>query len=82
MELVVAPALALGYRARLAAALLATYCVAMAVFFHRDFADLNTFLHFFKDIAMAGGLLQIAAFGAGQFSADAFAFSPPPESGR
>jgi len=82
VELVVAPALALGYRARLAVALLATYCVAMAVFFYRAFADLNTFLHFFKDIAMAGGLLQIAAFGARQFSVDAFAFSPPPESGR
>jgi len=71
-----------GLSGRLAVALLATYCVAMAVFFYRAFADLNTFLHFFKDIAMAGGLLQIAAFGARQFSVDAFAFGPPPESGR
>jgi putative oxidoreductase len=29
------------------------------------------FLNFFKNFAMAGGLLQIVAFGAGRFSLDA-----------
>jgi putative oxidoreductase len=29
------------------------------------------FIHFFKNVAMAGGLLQIVAFGAGRLSLDA-----------
>ena len=27
-------------------------------------------LHFFKNVAMAGGLLQVVAFGGGRFSLD------------
>ena len=64
MDLVVASALLLGYRTRWVAAVIAAYCVATAVFFHRDFADPNMFLHFLKNLALAGGLLQIVAFGA------------------
>jgi putative oxidoreductase len=71
VELVLAPALVLGYRSRWVAAVMAAFCVATAVFFHGDFADRNMFLHFLKNIAMAGGLLQIVAFGAGRFSLDA-----------
>jgi putative oxidoreductase len=71
VELVLAPALVLGYRTRWVAAVFAAYCVATAIFFHRGFADPNMLLHFFKNIAMAGGLLQIVAFGPGRFSLDA-----------
>jgi putative oxidoreductase len=49
---------------------LVAYCVATAVFFHRDFKDQSQLMNFFKNIAMAGGLLQIIAFGAGSFSLD------------
>jgi putative oxidoreductase len=70
VELVLAPALVLGYRTRWLAAVIAAYCVATALFFHRGFADPNAMLHFFKNIAMAGGLLQIVAFGPGCFSLD------------
>jgi putative oxidoreductase len=71
VELVLAPALVLGYRTRWVAAVIAAYCVATAIFFHRGFVDPNMLLHFFKNIAMAGGLLQIVAFGPGRFSLDA-----------
>jgi putative oxidoreductase len=66
----------LGYRTRWIAAVIAAYCVATAVFFHRDVADPNMFLHFFKNIAMADGLLQIVAFGAGRYSLDACVVAP------
>lgn len=39
--------------------------------FHDNLSDLNQFIHFFKNIAMAGGLLQVVAFGAGRYSFDA-----------
>jgi putative oxidoreductase len=63
-------ALIAGYRTRLVAMVLAVFCVATALGFHNDLADQNQFIHFFKNIAMAGGLLQIVAFGAGRFSLD------------
>jgi putative oxidoreductase len=62
--------LLLGYRVRLAALVLAVFTVAAALFFHHAFGDRNQFIHFMKNLAMAGGLLQIAAFGAGAFSLD------------
>ena len=63
--------LVLGYRTRLVAAALAVFSVVSAVFFHSALADQNQMFHFLKNIAMAGGLLQVAAFGAGSFSLDA-----------
>ncbi|TZG26469.1 DoxX family protein [Sphingomonas montanisoli] len=60
-----------GYRTRIVAAGLALFSVVTALGFHADFADQNQFIHFFKNIAMAGGLLQIVAFGAGAYSVDA-----------
>jgi len=59
-----------GYRARLTSLVMAAFCVATAVFFHRHFADQNQMIHFLKNVMMAGGLLQITYFGAGAFSLD------------
>ncbi|MBY4945693.1 DoxX family protein [Cupriavidus respiraculi] len=64
-------ALILGYRTRAVAAVLAAFSVATALGFHANLADQNQFIHFFKNIAMAGGLLQVVVFGAGRFSLDA-----------
>jgi putative oxidoreductase len=59
-----------GYRARSVAAALALFALATALSFHSNFADQNQMIHFLKNVMMAGGLLQIAAFGAGALSID------------
>jgi putative oxidoreductase len=59
-----------GYRVRPVALALAVFCVATAVSFHSNFADQNQMIHFLKNVMIAGGLLQIAAFGAGAISLD------------
>lgn len=63
--------LLLGWHTRPVAAALALWCLATAVFFHRDFADQNMMIHFLKNLMIAGGLLQIVHFGAGAWSLDA-----------
>ena len=70
-EVVGGIALILGYRTRLVAAGLAVFSIATALVFHNQLGDQNQFIHFFKNLAMAGGLLQVVAFGAGRFSLDA-----------
>jgi putative oxidoreductase len=59
-----------GYHARSVALVLAVFSIATAVSFHSNFADQNQMIHFLKNVMMAGGLLQIAAFGAGALSVD------------
>ena len=59
-----------GFRARMVAAALALFSLATALSFHSHFADQNQMVHFLKNVMMAGGLLQIVAFGAGALSID------------
>ena len=59
-----------GYRTRFVAGALAVFTLATAISFHSNFADQNQMIHFLKNVMMAGGLLQIAAFGAGALSVD------------
>lgn len=70
VEVVGGVALILGYRTRFVAASLAAFTLASAVIFHSNFSDQNQLVHFLKNIAIVGGLLQIVAFGAGRFSID------------
>ena len=70
VELVGGTLLVLGYRTKLVAAVLAVFSIATALAFHSAFGDQNQLIHFFKNIAMAGGLLQVAAFGAGPIAID------------
>jgi putative oxidoreductase len=60
-----------GYQTRAAALVLAAFCVAAAVLFHRNLGDRNQLLHFEKDLAIAGGLLVLFARGAGAWALDA-----------
>lgn len=64
-------ALVLGYRTRLVAAVMALFALVTAVMFHHALGDTNQFIHFFKNVSIAGGLLQVVAFGAGALSLDA-----------
>ena len=71
VELIGGLLLITGYRTRLVAGALAAFTLTTAVVFHADFADQNQMIHFLKNVAMAGGLLQLVAFGAGRLSLDA-----------
>lgn len=64
-------ALVAGLLTRTTATALALFSVVAAALFHADFADQNQMIHFLKNIAMAGGLLVLAAHGAGRYSLDA-----------
>lgn len=70
VELLGGVALVIGIKTRLVAAALAVFSLVAAAFFHNALADQNQFIHFFKNIAMAGGLLQVVAFGPGRLSLD------------
>jgi putative oxidoreductase len=59
-----------GYQVRLVATAMALFCFVTAVSFHSNFADQNQMINFLKNVMMAGGLLQIVAFGAGALSLD------------
>ena len=75
VELGVGLAFLVGYKTRIAAIVLALFTVAASIFFHNywsmpaDKAFVNQ-LMFFKNIAIAGGLLAFVGFGAGRFSID------------
>ncbi|MGY2736679.1 DoxX family protein [Sphingomonas sp. UYP23] len=71
VELAGGVALVLGYRTRLTAAVLAIFSVVTALAFHNALGDLNQFINFFKNIAIAGGLLNVVALGGGIWSLDA-----------
>ncbi|MDY0961459.1 MULTISPECIES: DoxX family protein [Massilia] len=63
--------LVLGYKTRLVAAGLAVFSLVTAFVFHNAISDQNQLIHLLKNVAMAGGLLQVVAFGAGAYSLDA-----------
>ena len=65
-----------GLQTRWAAASMAIFTFAAAVFFHKFWAvpvedSMVEHIMFFKDLSIAGGLLLLVAFGAGQWSLDA-----------
>lgn len=68
VELLGGIALLVGFRARTAALALAAFCLASAAIFHNQLGDQTQFVMFFKNLAMAGGLLFVAAFGPGRFA--------------
>jgi putative oxidoreductase len=63
--------LIVGYQTRLTGIVLALWCIATALVAHRNFGNPDQMINFLKNVAMAGGFLQLAAFGAGAWSLDA-----------
>ncbi|HEY9068088.1 MAG TPA: DoxX family protein [Burkholderiaceae bacterium] len=66
-------ALATGFLARWAALALAVFSVVAALIFHNFWAvpadqAMNQNIHFMKNIAIAGGMLMVFAFGPGSLS--------------
>jgi putative oxidoreductase len=70
VEIIGSSLLIAGFRTRLVAVGMAVFTLATALTFHRNFADQNQMIHFMKNIAIMGGLLQVVAFGGGKFSVD------------
>ena len=76
VEIVGGVALVAGYGTRLAAIVLAAFTLVASLFFHAYWAlpadqQMIQQLLFFKNIAVVGGLLTLAAWGAGAWSVDA-----------
>jgi putative oxidoreductase len=64
-----------GYKTRIVALVMAIFTVATAVFFHNYWAMpadkvMSNQMNFYKNLAIAGGMLAFAAFGGGRFSVD------------
>ena len=73
VELGLGVALLVGFKTRWTAIAMAIFTVATALFFHKywsapDAMKMMQQINFNKNIAIAGGLLAIAAFGPGRFS--------------
>ena len=60
-----------GWWTRLSALALAGFTLAAAALFHANFADPMQQILFLKNVAIAGGFLTLAAYGAGAWSLDA-----------
>ncbi|HTW28396.1 MAG TPA: DoxX family protein [Acetobacteraceae bacterium] len=71
VEILVGLALLVGYQTRVSALILAVWCILTAITAHSNFANRDMMIHFMKNFAMAGGLLFVAAHGAGAISLDA-----------
>ena len=68
---IVAPILIIiGYKTKIAAALLFLFCISTAFIFHNEFSDQMQLTAFLKNIALAGGFLFLIANGAKGFSLD------------
>ena len=59
-----------GFQTRIVALLLAGFTLLTAFIFHNQLGDQMQFLMFIKNVAIAGGLLFLARFGAGELSID------------
>ena len=70
LELLGGVALVIGFQTRLVALLLAIFSVSSALLFHADLSDQMQFIMFFKNIAMAGGLLLLTVHPLGGWTLD------------
>jgi putative oxidoreductase len=69
-EILGALAIALGWKTRVVAFLLAGFSLLTAVVFHNNLADQTQLIMFFKNLSIAGGFLLLVANGAGPLSLD------------
>ena len=57
LEIVAPILIIIGFKVKIAAALLSVFCIATALIFHTDFSNQMQFVSFMKNIALAGGFL-------------------------
>ena len=70
LEIVGGLAILLGWQARAAAYALAGFTVVAAILFHGNISDQIQMIMFMKNLSITGGLLLLAANGAGAMSLD------------
>jgi len=70
VELLGSLAVIVGWKTRVAAALLAGFSLLAAFLFHNNFADQIQMIMFLKNVSIAGGFLLLVAKGAGPVSLD------------
>lgn len=68
LEIVAALAIIVGFQARLAALALAAFTVAAGLLFHYNPDNQGEMIQLMKNVAIAGGLLAIAAAGPGRIA--------------
>lgn len=71
LELLGAAAIALGWKTRFVAFLLAGFTLLTGIVFHANFADQMQMIMFLKNVSISGAFLMLSANGAGAFSLDA-----------
>jgi putative oxidoreductase len=69
-EILLGLSMLLGFQARIMALLGAGFCVATAVLYHNNFADMMQMQAFFKNLGVAAAFLMIFAFGPGKPAVD------------
>ena len=70
LEIILPLLIIIGYKARIAAGLLAIFCITTAFLFHHDFVDQMQTIAFLKNLGLAGGFLFIVAHGTKDWSID------------
>ena len=70
LEIILPVCIIIGFQARVAAGLLAIFCLATAIIFHLDFVDPVQKVSFLKNLGLAGGFLFILSNGTRDWSLD------------
>ena len=70
LEIILPLCIVIGYQARIAAGLLAIFCLTTAFIFHLNFIDPMQKVSFLKNIGLAGGFLFILVNGTKNWSID------------
>ena len=70
LEIILPLCRVIGFQARIAAGLLAIFCLATAFIFHLNFIDPMQKISFLKNIGLAGGFLFIVANGTKDWAVD------------
>ena len=70
IEMILPVLVIVGYQARIAAGILAIFCLATAFIFHFEFSNQSQLISFLKNIGLAGGFLFIVANGTKDWAVD------------
>ena len=70
IEILAAIAIIVGWKTKIAAFLLAGFCILSGLIFHNDFSNQIEMIMLMKNFAIAGGFLILVANGPGNFSLD------------